>query len=79
MIKIEKIIELGNQLPRGAKVKISNKCGVSRALVVQFFKGSKLPSSRTMKKVLNATSEVIEEYRNESNNINTIVDKLKLQ
>ena len=78
MIKIEKIIKLGNQLPRGAKVKISNKCGVSRSLVTQFFKGTKLPSNNTMKKVLNATSEVLEEYRNESNNINTIVDGMKL-
>jgi len=79
MIKIEKIIELGNQLPRGAKVKISAKCGISKSLVAQFFKGSKLPSNETIKKILKATSEVIKEYRNESNNINTIVDELKLQ
>jgi len=78
MLKIDKIIELGNKLPRGAKARISNKCGVSKSLVAQFFKGSRIPSNQTVRKVLKATSEVVDEYQNESNDINLIVDGIKL-
>lgn len=78
MLKIDKIIELGNNLPRGAKARISNKSKLSKSLVAQFFKGSKTPSLKTIKKILKATIDVIEEYKTESENINMIVNKIKL-
>lgn len=78
MQNLEKIKELGNKLPRGAKVQISNKCGVSRSIVTQFFKGRKKPSLETIKKILKATNEVVEDYQKESKEIDLIVDGIKL-
>ncbi|NOU60813.1 helix-turn-helix domain-containing protein [Marinifilum caeruleilacunae] len=73
-----KIKELGNKLPRGAKIKISHKCGVSRSLVTQFFNGNKTPSLGTIKKILVATCEVVEDYKKESKAIDLIVDTINL-
>ncbi|MCY1634394.1 helix-turn-helix domain-containing protein [Marinifilum sp. D737] len=78
MENLNKIKELGTKLPRGAKVKISNKCGVSRSLVTQFFNGQKLPSIKTVKKILVATCEVVEDYKKESQAVDFIVDTIKL-
>jgi len=72
-----KLKELEKKLPRGAKVKISKKCKVSRTVVTQFFKGDKMPSNETIRKILIATENTLEEYRKESNDINLMIDKIK--
>ena len=58
-----KLKELEKKLPRGAKAKISKKCKISRTTVTQFFKGSKMPSNETVRKILIATQNIIEEYQ----------------
>jgi len=73
-----KLKELEKKLPRGAKAKISKKCKISRTTVTQFFKGSKMPSNETVRKILIATQNIIEEYQKESNDINLMIDKIKL-
>lgn len=78
MGKIDKILELGKNLPRGARKRIAEKSDCSRSLVVHFFLGTKKPTNKTIKKILIATEEVLEEYRKESNDIDTMIDNLKL-
>lgn len=78
MGKIDKIIELGKNLPRGARKRIAEKSNCSRSLVVHFFLGTKKPTNKTIKKILTATEEVLEEFRKESNDINAMIDNIKL-
>jgi DNA-binding phage protein len=78
MGKIDKIIELGKKLPRGARKRIAEKSGCSRSLVVHFFLGTKRPTNKTVLKILKATKEVLKTYENESNEINSMIDSIKL-
>lgn len=78
MGKIDKILELGKNLPRGARKRIAEKSDCSRSLVVHFFLGTKKPTNKTIKVILTATEEVLEEYRKESNEIDTMIDNIKL-
>lgn len=78
MRKIDKILELGKNLPRGAKKRIAEKSDCSRSLIVHFFLGTKKPTNKTIKKILTATGEVLEEYRKESQDIDSMIDKIKL-
>lgn len=78
MGKIDKILELGKSLPRGARIRIAEKSDCSRSLVAHFFLGTKEPTNKTIKKILIATEEVLEQYRQESNDIDTMIDNIKL-
>lgn len=79
MRNIGKIKEIGSKLPYGAKIKISKDCGISRSLVTQFFKGARIPSNSTVKKILTSTAKILKNYEIESHHINTIVNGIDIK
>jgi len=78
MNKIEKIKELGKKLPRGARKRIAEKTGFSDSLVIRFFLGHCKLSNDSTKKILKATNEVLAEYKNESEEIDNMIDNINL-
>jgi predicted transcriptional regulator len=74
----EKLLEINKKLPHGCKKKIAEKSGFSNTYITQFFTGAIEATYGTTKAIINATNEVLKDYKKERNELNMMIDKINI-